>query len=382
MQGLAVGFHTAGKAQQPVGNASCAFHCAFNAFQQCAEPFLVLALAAHLAHAQKILGKPRLFVNDGQRIIDLVGHARSQPPDGRKLLVVLHLGKNSDPAFIAGLQAVYKLLHEQIRNHKDQGNAAAQDQQQFRAQGQPGADGVFRGLDGQQHEIRACQCARGHHELPALGVGNTAHHCFVRGRGQIHGQFFQRLAEKIGIRLQHAFRIYKKHVSVVLRPNGGHNLLDAQGICGHAQRPRNAVFFKPVHCHNKVRIPAIPQNCVAEVAPLYLGIAQPWLARVIHALELVRPHIANLLAVRVHQAHIHKALIFTLEGQKHAVESSLVQQILEGIRVGQKTHSGNTLAKVQFQRRLRFAGQSVYRAFQFALKGTHVLHMADGRKQQ
>ena len=124
-----------------------------------------IALAAHLPQIDQVTRQPGLFINDGQGIVDLMGHSRSQPPYGRKLLVVLHLGKNGHPAFIAGLKPVDELLHEQVRHKHNKRHAAAENNQQFGTQGRPGAKGVSRGLDCQQRKIRARQSARGNHEL-------------------------------------------------------------------------------------------------------------------------------------------------------------------------------------------------------------------------
>ena len=161
-QFLAVGLHAPGKAQQTVGDAAGAFHGALDGLQQVDEPVLALEVAAHV---QQVEAKARLLVDDGQGVVDLMGHPGRQPADGGELLVVLHLGEDRHAAFVAGLQASHQMLHQQVRDQHDDGDAAAEDQQQFAAQGRPGFVDVQGGLDRQEHEVRARQAGISHHEV-------------------------------------------------------------------------------------------------------------------------------------------------------------------------------------------------------------------------
>ena len=117
---------------------------------------------AILAHAQEIQSQTGFFVNHGQGIVDLVGNPGGQPADGGKFLIMLHLGENSHPPLVAGLETAHQVLHQQMRNQHNDRDAAAEHQQKLGAQCGPGPESLQTGLHGQQHQIRARQHGGGH----------------------------------------------------------------------------------------------------------------------------------------------------------------------------------------------------------------------------
>ena len=311
-----------------------------------------------------------------------MGHPGRQPADGGELLVVLHLGEDRHAAFVAGLQASHQMLHQQVRDQNDDGDAAAEDQQQFAAQGRPGFVDVQGGLDRQEHEVRARQAGIGHHEVLSAVILPGPHRGLEGLGRQGQGQLVQHLAVETGVGLEDAPAVTEEGVGVLHQAHGGHQAFQPGGVDGHAQGPFPAALFHAVHGDDHVREAAQPQEDIADVAALDLGLAEPGLPGVVGVLELVGAHIGHLPPVHVHQAHVHEALELALERQEDAVEGLLVGQIVKAVGMGDQADGGGPLAEEKLQRGLRFAHHGVERVFHLPFQGAHVLGVVDAGEDQ
>ncbi len=309
-------------------------------------------------------------------------HARGKPPDGGKLLIVFYLGKGRHPPFVAGFKTAHKMLHQQMRNNHDDGNAAAQHDQQFAAQARPRTQQIRGGLDGHQRQIRSRKRRIGGDQPRAVGVHDMAHGGFQRARRKGNRQIFQRLAVESGICLQDAASIAQEGVGILHEPHRGHQLFQLGRVDGDAQGPSPAVLLHALHGDDHMGNTAQTEKDVADIAALDLRFMQPGLLGVIGVEQCVGPHIGHLPPLVVHEPHVHESLEFALERHEHARQGRAHRQFVEIVGMRDKAYRGRPFAEKELQRGLRLADQRIKGIFHFPRKGAHVLGMIDAGEQQ
>jgi hypothetical protein len=86
---------------------------------------------------EQILDEPGFLVDDGQRIVDLVGHTGGQAADGGQLVGILHLVQGLDAPPVGGMDAIDKVGGHAQDGNDDQHDAKEQEADQTHARLQP-----------------------------------------------------------------------------------------------------------------------------------------------------------------------------------------------------------------------------------------------------
>ncbi len=119
-----------GEVQQPAGDGTAAAdRCQYIVHQ----PHELLVAGIIRVDGKQVLDEPGLLVDDGQRVVDLVGHPRCQAADGCQLVGIRHLVQGLYPALVRRMDSVDQVGGDAEDGGQDQGDAEQQKTDQVHA---------------------------------------------------------------------------------------------------------------------------------------------------------------------------------------------------------------------------------------------------------
>ena len=128
VDGLQAHVDVAGEAEQPFGDGPAPFHRGDDGVDVADEPGVVLV---GLREGEDVLHQPGLFVDDGQGVVDLMGHARGQASDGGHAVGVLDVVQGVGPGLVRDVDLAHHVGGRPDDGQEDQRDVGQKDPEQF-----------------------------------------------------------------------------------------------------------------------------------------------------------------------------------------------------------------------------------------------------------
>ena len=96
--------HMPCESQETLGDSRTSIYGRYNRVNKTNELFV---MGIRLRKSEQVFNKTGLLVNNGQGVVDFMGHSRSQPPDGGHFIRVFRLMECNNPFFISHVYFIY-----------------------------------------------------------------------------------------------------------------------------------------------------------------------------------------------------------------------------------------------------------------------------------